>query len=182
MKKIILLILFIYCAGFSWAQTGKDFWFVAPDLTPGNGDQPIYLRVSTGFLASTVTVSQPANSGFTPLIQTLAPNSTYTFDLTSVKSQIENGNPTPDIVENKGLHITGTENISTYYEVIGTKDGTPNATPQNGDIWVLRGAKALGTRFYTPFQNILNNASSATPFNLNGINPPVQIGVLSCVI
>jgi gliding motility-associated-like protein len=168
MKKIILFVILLFCNGFSFAQSDKEFWFAAPDLTPSNGDQPILLRLATQALGSTITISQPANSAFAPIVRTLGPNATISVDLTGFKSMLESGNPNPDVVENKGLYITSSENISAYYEVLGTKDGTINSTPQNGDIFILKGRNAIGTQFYTPFQNLLNNSYSGTPFNLNG--------------
>jgi hypothetical protein len=49
------------------AQTDTTFWFAAPDLQQAHGDRPIYLRISTLSNAASITISQPANSGFAPI-------------------------------------------------------------------------------------------------------------------
>ena len=156
MKKLSLLLLFILFVGVGFSQTDKEFWFVAPEVSSTHADKPIFLRMSTTGLTSTVTVSQPANPAFTPIVVTIPPNTTTSVDLTTWLTQIESGAPLSDTVENKGLHITATENITVYYEILGTL--APNVL--NSDIFVLKGRNALGRRFYTPFQNKLPNADN----------------------
>ncbi len=167
MKKYLLLIIFVsFFVKTSFSQTDKDFWFVAPEVAQAAQDRPIFLRMSTVGLASTVTISQPANAGFIPIVVNIPANSTVSQDLTSRITMIESGSPTPGLVENKGLHIVATQNITAYYEVLGTGVVTW-VSPYNGqtrvlnsDIFALKGKNALGTRFYTPFQNQLPNCNN----------------------
>ncbi len=170
MKKIILLSLFIlFSLNAAICQTGKEFWFVAPQIQGGHGDKPIFLRISAGAVASTVTISQPANASFNggnPISVSVGANSTQTVDLTSLIGEIENGTPSPDVVEKKGLYISATADISVYYEILGKSNGGTGDIV-NSDIFSLKGKNALGTRFYTPFQNQLNNCDFCS---LNGLN------------
>lgn len=156
MKKN-LLIAFIFLTTFkvAMAQTDKEFWFVAPEISLTHEDRPIYLRISTLGSAATVTIDQPANSSFTPIVLNIAANTTLSRDLTLSINDIENG-VTPNIIENKGLHIVSTADINIYYEVLGSQNGKV----LNSDIFTLKGRNALGKMFYTPFQNQLDNANS----------------------
>ncbi len=146
------------------AQTDTVFWFVAPDITcqhdgacppgclPGNycaGGEPIYFRITTKNLASNVTISQPANPAFIPINVFIPANTTQTVDLTPRIDMIENA--PPDVVLNFGFLIQATEFITIYYESL-----SPNNN-NNPDIYALKGENALGTTFYTPFQNLWCN-------------------------
>ena len=63
------------------------------------------------------------------------------------------------IIENKpvnqilnyGIYISSTAPITAYYE---------EASTNNPDLISLKGKNALGTEFYTPFQNLLNSQYS----------------------
>lgn len=149
----VLLILFLFAPLASLGQTGTDFWFVAPEVTDGYSDRPINLVFSTLDQASNITVEQPANPGFTTKNISLAANSSSVLVLTSDISSIEN---TPhDQVLNYGIHITSTQDISVYYHV--ETSGT------NPEMYVLKGANALGTDFYIPAQNFWNNWNNYNP-------------------
>jgi gliding motility-associated-like protein len=155
-------VLGILCLLFGFypiqAQIDTEFWFAAPEVTSQHADRPIYLRISSLNKAATITISQPANHGFTVLTRTIAANSSTFFNLTSVINMLENG--TPDFVDNKGLYIKSTAEITAYYEVYGT---AASNGPVNTDIFVLKGRNALGTEFYTPFQTFWDNNT-----NVNG--------------
>jgi gliding motility-associated-like protein len=153
-RLLLLIALLISKLGFS--QTDKEFWFVAPEVSGTHADRPIWIRMSTTNIAATVTIDQPANPGFTPIVVNIPANTTTSVDLTTWIDQIENGQPAANTTENKGLHLSSTQNITAYYEVLGTVG--PNVL--NSDIFVLKGKNALGTRFYTPFQNLLGNADN----------------------
>ncbi|MCX6182305.1 MAG: IgGFc-binding protein, partial [Bacteroidetes bacterium] len=158
MKQHVLYILSLISLPIvTVAQTDNDFWFVAPEVTSTHADRPVFLRLSTGAAAATVTIEQPANAasfnGGSPIVLSIAANTTYSQDLSVWIDMIENGSPAANVVENKGLHITSTQNINVYYEVVGTATGRV----LNSDLFVLKGANALGTKFYTPFQDILQN-------------------------
>ncbi|MEK0413804.1 MAG: hypothetical protein RL070_1292, partial [Bacteroidota bacterium] len=123
------------------AQTDTTFWFAAPDLQEAHGDRPIFLRFSTSNTAASITISQPASPGFTPISINIPANSSNSVNLTTVISQIEN--ITPNSVSNKGLLIRSNSPISCYYDI---------ANGLNGDIYALKGNNALGTKFTLPFQ------------------------------
>lgn len=153
----LLFLIFLLKAPLLFSQTSTEFWFACPDATDGhggpNGDQPINLRVATSNLASTVTVDVPANAaGFTPIVVNVPANSASTIDLSSYKALLENSNP--NAVQNKGLRVRATNPITAYYEL---------NTTYNTEIWALKGANALGTEFYTPFQTKRDNGSGYTP-------------------
>ena len=140
--KNCLLVAALLLIGFiASAQTDTTFWFAAPDLQQAHGDRPIYLRISTLSSAANITITQPANSSFTPITIPVGPNSSNSLDLTSYITQLEN--VTPNTVSNKGLLIRSTTPISCYYDI---------ANGFNGDIYALKGKNALGTKFTLPFQ------------------------------
>jgi hypothetical protein len=163
MIRVLYTILFfcVFLSVQSYGQTDREFWFVAPEVTSTHVDRPIYLRISAGAVAATVTIQQPANApsfnSGSPMVISVAANTTFSQDLTPWITQLENGEPTANIVENKGLYITSDQDITAYYEVLGTTGG---GVVQNSEIFSLKGANALGTTFYTPFQNLLDNANN----------------------
>ena len=143
--RIIRSILLLLVGGFinftTYAQKDTLFYFAAPDVSSGVGQSPIYLRLMTYEDASTVTISQPANGGFTPISLTIPAYSLDSVNLTSLIAQIES--PVANLVSNNGLKIVSTKKISATYEL---KSGGNKAN------FTLKGNKALGTNFYTPFQ------------------------------
>lgn len=145
-----LFLLLIQCGLF--AQTDREFWFVAPEVTSGHGNapggEPIYFRISSLTLPSNVVIEQPANPGFTPINVSLGANETQTIDMTPFVDFLENY-PENSIL-NKGVHISASELITAYYEV---------AEEYNNDIFALKGKNALGTLFYAPMQNYFNNGN-----------------------
>lgn len=147
-KEYILLCIFVFIIFGSFAQTGKEFWFVAPEVTSAHNDRPIVFRVATSDSASIVTVTMPAQPAFVPITVSLAANSSSTIDLTPFINNIEN--KPANTVLNNGLLITATQNITAYYEVNNSN---------NNEFFSLKGASALGTEFYTPFQTFFNNAN-----------------------
>ncbi|MFZ1692132.1 MAG: PKD domain-containing protein [Flavobacteriales bacterium] len=145
MKKALLTVLAVFLAGILHAQTGTEFWMAPPDVTLRHnmpGDEPIFLNVTTGNAAATVTVSQPANPAFnggSPIVLNIPANSAVRHNLTALKAQLET-RPTNTIL-NTGLRIQSTANITCYYEPSNTN---------NPDIMALKGANGLGTEFYIP--------------------------------
>lgn len=140
-----LIILLVFTVnGFS--QTDTSFWFAAPDITASHADNPIILRITALNEDATVTISQPANSSFIPITINVFSNSSQSVDLTSWLNVIEN---TPEnTVLNKGLYIRSTKFITAYYEESSNK---------NPEIFVLKGRNALGTNFFIPAQNLMQN-------------------------
>ena len=144
--RLCFLFIAIWIIQFnSFAQTDTTFWFAAPDLQQAHGDRPILLRVSTGTSPATVTVSVPANLSFTPIVTTIAANSSQSIDLTPYIDLIENSSI--NAVSNKGLKISSSSLISCYYDIANTL---------NGDIFALKGANGLGFKFTLPFQMVFN--------------------------
>jgi gliding motility-associated-like protein len=128
------------------AQTDTEFWFVAPEVWAGHGDSPIVLRFATFDEAANITIDQPANPAFPAQILNIAANGTATINLTAWIGMIENKPVNTTL--NYGLRIMSDAPITAYYEVNHNN---------NPDIFTLKGSSALGTEFYTPFQNYLNN-------------------------
>lgn len=138
------------------AQTDTLFWFAAPEVSQSHADRPILLRISTMDRGSSVSISQPANPAFTPVIVNIAANASKTVDLTNNIDIIEN-KPANTIL-NYGLLVKSSNLITVYYE---------EASVLNPELFVLKGKNALGTEFLTPFQNFWDNAvySPILPFS-----------------
>ena len=150
----ILLLGITLTAPFSdlYAQTGTNFWFVAPDVTHGHGDEPILIRLSTYNNPAQVTISMPANPSFTPITINILASSTHTEDLTTFKNIIEN--QPADSVLNKGILIESSAIITAYYEV---------RRSNNPDIIALKSNNALGKHFVVPAQTFWDNMQMYTP-------------------
>jgi gliding motility-associated-like protein len=99
----------------------------------------LYLTVSSTGQNATVTISQPANASFTPIVVNVLANKSVRVNLTPYKSMLET-RPTNSVV-NTGLRIVSTTSITCYYECANTN---------NTDIWALKGPNGLGTEFYIP--------------------------------
>jgi len=130
------------------SQTDTLFWFAAPDFTSGHGEVPIYLRLSTLEDTATVVLSQPAQEIFKPITIQVAPNSSYSVDLSPYLALIENNEAGK--VLNKGLLIESTSKINVYYE---------NSSFWNPEIFTLKGQKALGKEFIIPMQDLFSNSA-----------------------
>jgi gliding motility-associated-like protein len=152
MLKIFRLVLFLLIGELisftTYAQKDTLFYFAAPDVSAGVGQSPIFLRFLTFNDPSTITISQPANGGFTPITVTIPANSVDSINLTTLIAQIES--PGGNIISNNGLKIVSSKLISASYSLNSVA---------NKASFALKGTKALGTNFYTPFQT---NYSIAT--------------------
>ncbi len=148
-RHIPLLLTCILLAVRAHAQTDTAFWFAAPDLERAHADGNIFLRIRMGSQPAVVTISQPANPGFAPLTMTMPANATNSVNLSTFLAQLEND--LPNAVLNKGLLIQSNTKISCYYDIANTS---------NGDMFALKGANALGTKFTVPFNMKLNNWSN----------------------
>ena len=149
--KVIIAIL-LFAALFSQklsAQTDTEFWLAVPATTTQHGDMGGRIKhivVSTMGNPATVTVSIPRNLGFQPIVVDVPAYTTERIDLFEYYDLIENH--LPDVVEDKGVLVQSTDNITAYLEQLET---------QNPDIFTLKGRHALGTEFYVPMQNKLPN-------------------------
>jgi gliding motility-associated-like protein len=129
----------------SQAQSGTDFWFAPPYVTHLHnppGGVPIYLLLSSTGAISTVTISIPANGGFTPIVVTIPASKSKRIDLSAFQSSLET-TPTNTVL-NTGLRIQATTPVTANYE----EDNT-----NNPEDFALKGANALGTEFYIPLTN-----------------------------
>ncbi|MBN9300108.1 MAG: hypothetical protein J0I41_24130, partial [Filimonas sp.] len=148
MRVVLLFLLsFLFCINVS-AQTDKEFWFAAPEVTRGHVDSPLFVRVTTLNVPATVTISCPANPAFTPITQTIAANSIYSFPIGPYKEILEN--KPPNTILNYGLLVTSSEKILAYYD---------ESSGNNPEIFALKGHNALGTNFIVPGQNTMNNGA-----------------------
>ncbi|MFN0035411.1 MAG: HYR domain-containing protein [Saprospiraceae bacterium] len=156
-KPLSLLLLTLFLALNAHAQKDTEFWFVAPEISQNNSsnfDRPVAFRFSTYSTPAIVTVSQPANPAFPVQTLNIAANTSGILQLPPFFEFVEN--LPPNTVLNKGFLIESTSPITAYYELIG---GVPN----NPELFSLKGKNALGTTFYTPFQNVTDNSSGYTP-------------------
>lgn len=145
------MLLFIL-PSLMFGQIDTEFWFAAPDVTEGTGSEPrrdstVYFVVSTLNEAATIRINQPANPGFEPVVINLPPNSTQAVNLGLRLSQLET--KPANAVLNTGVLIRSTAPITAYYEI------RSNA---NREIFSLKGKNALGTKFYTPFEDSFGNS------------------------
>lgn len=148
LRASIFLLFSLFFNLLSIGQTDTDFWFVAPEVTSNHGDSPILLRISALTVASQVTVSQPANASFVPIVITISPNSTSTIDLSLFQNLIEN--EPADQILNKGIRISASSPVTAYYEV---------NTFNNPEIFALKGSNAKGVSFFTPFPSDFDNGN-----------------------
>jgi len=162
MKRKIVhkgMVLFMLVSAFTMqAQMDTVFWFVAPDVTSGHDfDSTIGFMITTTYAAD-VTISQPANPSFAPIVVSLPANTVYWVALNSRYKQVEN--QPPDTVLNYGILIRSTSKVTIYYEKQGTN---------NDAIFNLKGQNALGTDFVIPKQSAWDYYN---PF----YNPPPKRG------
>jgi gliding motility-associated-like protein len=151
---------FVLSIGFTQAQIDTEFWFAAPDVTTSHADRPIFLRMATFANAAQVTITQPANASFTPIVKNIAANSGDFVELTSVIGIVET-QPGAQIV-NTGLRIVATNPISVYYEVIAMNIPS-NPFPLNPEIYGLKGKNGLGLNFIVPSQDDFSNSFWPSP-------------------
>ena len=160
MSRLTLVLLFIAVSSIHLlAQKDTEFWFVAPEITKGANDydRPVAFRFSTYSAAATVTLSQPANPGFVPIVLNMAPNSSDKIQFPPFFDDVEN--TPPATILNKGFLIEATSPITASYEIIST-------TLTNPELFALKGRNALGTQFVIPIQNIIDNANAPSYFPL----------------
>ncbi|MBK6966053.1 MAG: IgGFc-binding protein [Bacteroidales bacterium] len=183
MKKALLNFLFIFYSVSIFAQIDTEFWFVAPEVSSdqANFNIPIVFRISTLNKEAGVIIDQPANPLFVPITIDIPANFTHSVDLSSFLELVEN-KPANEVL-NKGIRIRSTEMVGVYYEVVSSYCFC------NPEIFTLKGKNALGTYFFTPFQNILNNQSFyyPTPYSAFDIvatenNTTVQIRTTNDIV
>lgn len=156
-SRVVLVFLLLLVTLGCMAQTDTLFWFAAPEVSISTAtfDRPIVVRLTTGAQAATVTISQPAGGGMPPQVVNVAANSTQTVDLSTWIDVIEN--KPADVVLAYGLKIQSTTPVTAYYEVVSQQ------CQCNPEIFVLKGQNAMGTDFWIPSQNYLDNNNSYAP-------------------
>lgn len=179
MNRVVVLTLLLTLYGTAFGQVDTLFWFAAPELTKGdfNGrippspqtmDRPIQLRITAFAQASTVTISQPAGAGagYMPTQTINVPaGGTISFNLTQWIDSLEC--KPADRVLNYGLKISATEPVTIYYEIVSAQC---LCAPT---IFVLKGQNALGTDFWIPSQNWVDNGyHMGTVVGTNVMTPP----------
>lgn len=150
MLKWLCTFILIIVTSNLFAQVDTAFWFAAPEIindnTSPHTDRPIIMRMTAFGNAATVSIAQPANSSFLPIVVSIAANSSVSVDLTNQIDLIES--KPADQILNTGLLISSSAAISAYYE---------EASNSNPEMFVLKGSNALGTSFFIPAQNIMSN-------------------------
>jgi gliding motility-associated-like protein len=149
LKITILSFLLWGSVTTNFAQVDSLFWFAPPEVSAGSGvdDAPVYLWISSLSQPVVVTITQPANSQFVPIVVSLGANSTQQIDLTDRLDFLET--KPANTIRSTGLKIKSTHLIRAYYEV--------KSAASNSEIFVLKGSYGLGNAFFVPMQNFLSN-------------------------
>jgi uncharacterized protein (TIGR02145 family) len=165
-KQLVTLIFLLLSSTTLYSQSDYEFWFAAPPVThqfvpPSpilyqNLNQPIRLYFTTAEGPATVTISQPANPSFTPIVVIVNNPIATGVDLTSFIDNVET-KPANSVL-NWGLHITSNKRITAYYEV---------QSPHNAETWPLLGRNSLGYEFIIPSQQHYSNYAYSSPPALN---------------
>ncbi len=159
MKKLLVLwVIFIFMFLCADAQQDTEFWLAVPEVSQtgaSNLDRPVFIRMTAFATAATVTISQPAGGGMPTTVLAIPAYSTVSLDMTPWIDVIEN--KPANTVLNYGIHISSTAPISAYYHVVS------GACLCNPEDFVLKGKNSLGTDFWIPGQNVLDNSLSYTP-------------------
>ena len=145
-RFLLIFLLAMLQLHLAWAQSDTNFWFAAPDLQQNHGDRPIFLRIAANNTAASVRISIPATPSFSPIVVNMTANSSQSIELTTYINLIENSEI--NSITNKGILVESSASISCYYDV---------ANQLNGDIYALKGANALGTKFTLPFQQVFSS-------------------------
>src|SRR5690606_30834675 len=143
MKYSLLFLIFISPFILS-AQIDTEFWFAAPDVTKGTLSEPrrdstVYIVMSSFDQPAEVTISQPANPAFEPIVLNITANGVKVVNLGLFLSLIKTA--PANAVLNTGWLIRSTAPITAYYEVRGSN---------NTDLWALKGKNSMGQKFYVP--------------------------------
>lgn len=174
MRYFYLLIFSCFVFISSNAQIDTSFWFVAPDVPPALSNSPAELRFSSYSQATTIRVRQPANPAPVGVDITinLPANTTTVVSLTGSLTAILSA--PANTVTNKGLYISSTQKVSAYYAV-----GSGN----NKEMMTLKGRRALGVDFYTPFPTSLPTLTTgATVGDVSFDVVATQTGVTTILI
>ncbi len=155
-KKVGICAIIFSCFLSAYSQTDTLFWFVAPEVLEGGArmDEPIVFTFSSLQNPAQVWMDMPANPSFNTIAFTLNANDTRTIQMSSFLNTLEN--KPPNTILNKGIRIRASASIAVYYEVVSS---FCNCNPE---IFTLKGQKALGQRFFIPFQDTFRNGGQYT--------------------
>jgi gliding motility-associated-like protein len=155
-KKVWLCAVIFSCFHSAYSQTDTLFWFVAPEVLEGGSrmDEPVVFTFSSLQNPAQVWLDMPANPSFNTIAFSLNANDTRTIQMSSFLNTLEN--KPPNTILNKGIRIRATAAIAVYYEVVSS---FCNCNPE---IFTLKGQKALGHRFFVPFQDTFRNGGLYT--------------------
>lgn len=142
-------ILFWFLLGFLKidAQIDTSFWFVAPDISSSLGQSPIKMYVTTYGSSSNIYLRQPANATFAAISKTIPAFSVDSIDLTPFVADVES-TPSNSVLP-RGIYISASASVSIVYAI---------KSPTHKEMISLKGRKAIGSDFYTPFQNAWRTA------------------------
>ncbi|MBI9065356.1 MAG: IgGFc-binding protein, partial [Marinilabiliaceae bacterium] len=149
-KRIIIVASFIVLSVFqTFAQVGREFWFVAPEVNSVHGDSPAAFRITAQDDAAQVVISVPADPGLDPIVLNVPANTQAVQEVYNWYHQINRRwehieNKPIGRVNNKGIRIESSHDITVYYEV---------SNSSNPDKFTLKGQNALGKEFLVPSQN-----------------------------
>ena len=145
-KRLMLAFIGFVAFNSTQAQSDREFWFAAPEVTSQHSDNPLFIRLTTYSKDAIITIDQPANPTFIPITINLAANATYSLPFTSYKEIVENKPGNTEL--NYGIRIIATASISAYYELASTN---------NPEIFPLKGNVSKGLDFIIPAQTRFNN-------------------------
>ena len=149
-KRFMLALIGIVLFNSLQAQSDREFWFAAPEVTSQHSDNPIIFRFTTYSKDAIITIDQPANPSFSPITFNVPANQTYSLPFTIYKEIVENKPGNTEL--NYGIRITATASISAYYEL---------ASSNNPEIFPLKGDVSKGLDFIIPAQTRFNNQTYA---------------------
>lgn len=149
-KRLMLAFIGSFIFISSQAQSDREFWFAAPEVTSQHSDNPIIFRFTTYSKDAIITIDQPANPSFSPITFNVPANQTYSLPFTIYKEIVENKPGNTEL--NYGIRIIATASISAYYEL---------ASANNPEIFPLKGNVSKGLDFIIPAQTRFNNQNYA---------------------
>lgn len=166
--KTIIPLIFAFLLFFNNAisQVDREFWFAIPKETDGHtttsltAANNVSFKITAMSLDARVTISMPADPTFVPRTFTVPASQSHIEVMATTYAQfaaIYNnnaplGSPAVTGQTNRGILITADNDITAYYDYDNY---------YNRDLFSLKGKNALGTDFYTPFQNIWWNDTAA---------------------
>ena len=150
-KRLMFALIGIILFNSLQAQSDREFWFAAPEVTSQHSDNPIIFRFTTFSKDAIITIDQPANPSFSPITFNVPANQTYSLPFTTYKEIVENKPGNTEL--NYGIRIIASASISAYYELASTN---------NPEIFPLKGNVSKGLDFIIPGQTRYNNQTYVT--------------------